>query len=70
MMQHEEAKLTAEITKQYERYKVEDQTRERGRLTDPLAQTFEQRMNRALESYQDFVRFSGHAVLLEATQTS
>jgi hypothetical protein len=70
MMQHEEAELSAEITKQYDRYKVEDQTRVNGRLTDPLAQTFEQRMNRALESYGDLVRRAGKATILEPSEVA
>lgn len=61
-MQHEEAELAEEITRNYEQYCSADQSRdERGRLTDVLAQTFEQRMNRGLEQYLDLSRAAGHA---------
>jgi hypothetical protein len=63
-MAHEEAELSAEITRNYEQYAGSDQARdERGQLTDVLAQTFEQRMNRGLEKYLDLSRAAGHATL-------
>lgn len=57
--------LKETITKNYNQYKAEDQTRnERGRLTDPLAETFEVRMNRALDEFGDFMKFGGEVALL------
>lgn len=65
-VQHEEAELSHEITRNYEQYIDRPQERKpNGHLIDPLAETFEQRMNKALESYGDLVKFTGQAVLLE-----
>lgn len=63
-LQHEAAELTETITKNFELYQNSGQDRtERGKLTDPLAETFEQRMNQALEKYYDLSRAVGHATV-------
>lgn len=52
--------IEVEVTADYRRYAAEDQRRDqRGRLIDPLAQTFEGRMNRGLEEYLDVCRLLG-----------
>lgn len=67
-VQHEEADLAADITKNYELYMDSPQERHpadhprpsmRGQLIDPVAQTYEKRMNRSLESYRDLSAFAG-----------
>lgn len=68
-MQHEEAEAAAEITLNYEQYIGRPQERKpNGQLVDPLAQTFEQRMNNALDKYMDIARFAAQAVLLEVPE--
>jgi hypothetical protein len=51
--------LKTDIAHNYEQYTKEPQDRdEHGKLKDPLAQTFEARMNRSLDTYSDFVKFA------------
>lgn len=65
-MQHEEAELAHDITRNYEQYTDRPQERKpNGQLVDPLAQTFEQRMNNALDKYIDLARFAAQATLLD-----
>lgn len=59
-MQHDEADLAAEITRNYEQMLAA-----RSEGNDVLELTFEQRMNTGLNKYKDLARFAGQAVLLE-----
>lgn len=59
-LQHEAVELSDTITKNYELYINSGLERtERGKLLDPLAETFEQRFNRALEQYYDLCKTAG-----------
>jgi uncharacterized protein (UPF0303 family) len=65
-MQHEEAEIAADITLNYERLQ---EARSDG-SSDALQQTFEQRMNNALDRYSDLARFASQAVLLEMPEAA
>jgi flagellar biosynthesis/type III secretory pathway protein FliH len=60
-MQHEEAEIAADINLNYERLQ---EARSDG-SSDALQETFEQRMNNALDRYADLARFATQAVLLD-----
>lgn len=63
-LQHEAAELTDTITKNYELYSNSGLDRdERGKLLDPLAETFEQRFNKALEQYYDLCKSVGKVTI-------
>lgn len=55
--------LEAEITLNYGRYMSEDQTREKGKLVDPLSQLFEKRMNDALLELNSILIWTGSAAI-------
>lgn len=63
-LQHEAVEIADTVTRNYELYINSGLERtEHGKLIDPLAETFEQRFNKALERYYDLCKSAGRVTI-------